>query len=235
MLRYISALPVLLSAAFAQPSGVTPSVCPAGIASIADCPVGGCGGVSDSLLDVAKNRTDAPSGALAPLTVAQMTNLTQPASWLTGKDRSSLQGSGQEGTPVQLMAFLIKVKPEGKESCNCGLGKRADTDIHLVMVTNKNGQEAQSISGEITPRVRLGGHPDWNLKNVKTLQKKFVRLTGWLMLDTAHIPHTVLLTGERPRTGLNRASNWEVHPITRIEVCTSTVTKCRAGEGWQDF
>ena len=48
-----------------------------------------------------------------------------------------------------------------------------------------------------------------------------MRVTGWLMLDTQHI--------ERPIT---RSTNWEVHPVTEFEVCTSTVARCRAGEGW---
>jgi hypothetical protein len=43
------------------------------------------------------------------------------------------------------------------------------------------------VTVEITPRVRANSHPDWLYKNVKDLESEFVRVTGWLMLDTKHI------------------------------------------------
>jgi hypothetical protein len=47
----------------------------------------------------------------------------------------------------------------------------------------------------------------------------FVRVTGWLMLDTEHISLPI-----------TRSTNWEVHPVAEFEVCT--LTRCRAEEGW---
>jgi hypothetical protein len=82
------------------------------------------------------------------------------------------------------------------------------------------------VTAEVTPRVRPDG---WTFSKLDQLgnQKAFVRVTGWLTLDTQHI--------SRP---LVRSTNWEIHPVTKFEVCTSTVTKCRAGSGWvnlEDF
>lgn len=34
---------------------------------------------------------------------------------------------------------------------------------------------------------------------------------------------------------LRRANNWEIHPVTQIEVCRGSVESCRAGEGWQSL
>jgi len=59
-----------------------------------------------------------------------------------------------------------------------------------------------------------------------------VRLTGWVMLDTAHVHHSHLLPGEHPVRPVNRSSDWEIHPVTKFEVCTSTIAQCRAGGGW---
>jgi hypothetical protein len=132
-------------------------------------------------------------------------------------------------------AYLLKAKAEGSESCNCGLSSRDDTDIHLVLVSSLpavaddqaaiDQAEANSVTAEITPRVRQQGHPKWLHKNVNDYEQKYVRLTGRLMLDTKHIP---------PNHGLKRATNWEVHPVTRFEVCTTTKSQCDQGSGWDE-
>jgi hypothetical protein len=53
------------------------------------------------------------------------------------------------------------------------------------------------------------------------------------MLDSAHVHHSHLLPGEHPITPVNRASDWEVHPVTTFEVCNWTIAQCRAGVGWK--
>jgi hypothetical protein len=47
---------------------------------------------------------------------------------------------------------------------------------------------------------------------------KQVRISGWLMYDFQHVPEI----------GTERATVWEVHPITRIEVADGN-------GGWQDI
>src|SRR5207247_1969830 len=53
------------------------SPCPAGISAISGCPVTGCGGVADALLNEAKKRTDAPASP-TDVTVADIKALLQP-------------------------------------------------------------------------------------------------------------------------------------------------------------
>lgn len=91
------------------------------------------------------------------------------------------------------------------------------------------------VTAEITPRVRQHGHPKWVVKNIDDFEGEFVKLTGRMMLDTKHIPQAHRLPHERPNKRLKRATSWEVHPVTRFEVCTKTVSKCRRGLGWQVF
>ena len=75
-----------------------------------------------------------------------------------------------------------------------------------------------------SPRVRANGHHTaWVPSALLQYQGKLVRLTGWVMLDTAHVHHSHLLPGEHPVGPVNRASDWEVHPVTLFEVCTSDV------------
>jgi hypothetical protein len=152
--------------------------------------------------------------------------------WTTGQDRTPIGGT--EGWEVRLVARLKIVKKEGKENCNCGLSKQADADVHLVMVDRLADDESESISAELTPRVRADGHhTTWLPRQLLPYQGKLVRLTGWVMLDTAHVHHSHLLRGEHPVGPVNRSSDWEVHPVTTFEVCTSTIARCRAGVGWK--
>jgi hypothetical protein len=92
-----------------------------------------------------------------------------------------------------------------------------------------------SVTAEITPRVRTDSHPDWLFKNVNDLEGEFVRVTGWLLLDTKHIKQLHRLPKEETNKSLVRATNWEVHPVTSLEVCQKSVTACKTGDGWKDF
>src|SRR5712691_9822419 len=78
----------------AQTLHLTPVTCPPGISAIGGCPDEGCGGFSDALLNLAKNRTDAPSGP-EDLHVHDLVDVDEPTDWLTGQERDSI--SGDEG------------------------------------------------------------------------------------------------------------------------------------------
>jgi hypothetical protein len=134
------------------------------------------------------------------------------------------------------MGFLLLAKRGGAESCNCDLSRTVNTDIHLVLVKDMDQGEETSVTAEITPRIRANGHPDWLFKNVNDLEGEFIRVTGWLMLDTKHIRQSHLLPTETGfNTGLKRSTNWEVHPVTKLEVCEKSVSVCKAGQGWKEF
>jgi hypothetical protein len=223
----------LATGAMGQSLHLTPKQCPAGVKAISSCPNTGCGGVSDSLLDVAKNRTDAPPADPPVLQVHDIVAIEEPEDWLTGQERDSL--SENEGRPVRLMGYLKIVKTETSgETCNCELHKQVDTDLHLAITEHKADVEGASVTAEITPRVRAATHPEWMAKKIVPLQGKFIRVTGWLMLDTAHLPHSKKVDPQdHGGSSLNRATNWEVHPVLAMEVCTSTVKSCKQGTGWK--
>lgn len=210
---------------------------------LAGCPLAGCGELGDALLNTVKNRT---TTATSPTTVTldQMRALPQPDTWDTGSERSSITGPNREGTKIMVKGFLQKAKAEGAESCNCGLTRRVDTDIHLVIVSKMPDvedpeamdlSEQNSVTAEITPRVRKLGHPNWVYKNVNDLEGSYIRMKGWLMLDTKHIPQEHRLSHERSNHGLKRATNWEIHPVTALQVCTKSKSACDHGTGWVAF
>ena len=237
MLR-LAAVLLSLCVAFSQ-SGVTPATCPASIKSIKKCPPAGCGGISDAFLNQAKNRTDVPESGIQDLNVSDIKQIEQPSSWKTGKARDSITGDGREGTAVRVIAVLQVARKESGETCNCELTKVADTDVHLVLLESSGDQEDTSITAELTPRLRAKGHSNWKAsavqKKLKDSKTRLIRVTGWLMLDTAHLPHPDLLPDESGHSQLTRATNWEVHPVTRLEFCTGTATECKAGTGWEEF
>lgn len=192
--------------------------------SIDGCPVKGCGG--DSNLNVRKNITEIPDpNDVEDWTFNDMLNVTFPAQWSSGQDRSLLTTWG-EGTAIRIKARLKKVVnySSGKESTNCNLKRNENNDFHLVLTRAKNKPESQSITAEITPRIRPDG---WTLTKLRplALDQYYVRVTGYLMLDTQHIgdDHPV------------RYTHWEIHPVTAFEVCTLTKTACDNGDGWQDL
>ena len=55
------------------------------------------------------------------------------------------------------------------------------------------------------------------------------------MLDTKHIRQAMRMPGEpRWNKGLRRATNWEIHPITRLFKCMKSKTACEHGNGWEE-
>ncbi len=56
-----------------------------------------------------------------------------------------------------------------------------------------------------------------------------------MMLDSKHIPQAHRLPDERANKGLKRATNREVHPVTKIEVCRKSITACDHGKGWEEY
>jgi hypothetical protein len=211
---------------------VTPP-CEDGVEKIADCPNTGCGELGDALLNQAKNRVDSITSGTAK-TLDAIRAMPQPLHWDTGSPRTSIQGAGKEGTAVEVKGFLLRVKPEGGESCNCGLTRRVDTDVHFALVSDLDEPETESVTAEVTPRVRRDHHHDWLYRNLNDLEGEYVKVVGLLMLDTKHIPQAHRLTGERGNHGLTRATNWEIHPITRLWKCTKSKHACDHGQGWEE-
>jgi hypothetical protein len=93
--------------------------------------------------------------------------------------------------------------------------------------------EKRSLTAEISPRLRpnvapvgIGSSSDRIISLLRKYAREFtyVRVTGWAMLDTQHIDSPI-----------NRRSNWELHPVTKFEVCTATVAECDAGTGWTNI
>ncbi len=207
-------------------------------ATLEDCPNEGCGKEFDPNLNLRKNILS-DNRASTPRTLAWMKKLDDPENFSQGDSREELAELG-EGQRVSVVAYLLVAKPElGGESCNCGLQTPEETDNHLVLVskttvdkfpvspnsaTNKKRfhlRELESITAEFTPRVRAD-HPNFTREKVQPLidatTKKalLVRVTGPLLFDSEHFIKNHLV----------RVNNWEIHPVLKLEFCT-TGDKCK--------
>ena len=102
----------------------------------------------------------------------------------------------------------------------------------LAAVLDK--REQQSTTAEFTPRVRVPAHPNFLKATMDPLIQKadqqalLVRVTGMLMFDSQHFLD--------PKTALKRVNNWEIHPVLKMEFCT-TGADCQVDSdaGWKSI
>lgn len=162
-------------------------------------------------LDTEKNRIDIPAPT-AYIPVAWNDMVTT----LTVADVNEIQGA-----PVAVTGYLshrINVEDSGTgESTNCHLLAPNEVDWHIYLTNQPNQPISQAVIVETTPRTRPLHHWSENTLAALVNGATQVRISGWLMYDWQHVGeiHT------------QRATVWEVHPITRIEV--------QSGGGWRDI
>jgi hypothetical protein len=117
-----------------------------------------------------------------------------------------------QGASVAVVGFLshkIKVENSGSgESTNCHLLGDSEVDWHMYLTKAAAQPIKAAVIVETTPRVRPSHH--WTTDMLKPLvdSSTLVRIGGWLMYDFEHVG----------AIGTQRATVWEVHPVTRIQV-----------------
>lgn len=127
-----------------------------------------------------------------------------------------------EGAPVMVEGFLSnKINVENKspgESTNCNLLSLEEVDWHIYLTKSPRQLIKTAIIVETTPRTRPLHQWDKSVLDGFVNTNTRVRISGWLMYD---FQHTGLI-------GKERATVWEIHPITRIEAAD-------ANGGWKDI
>ncbi|HZU11508.1 MAG TPA: hypothetical protein VFB58_01600 [Chloroflexota bacterium] len=112
-----------------------------------------------------------------------------------------------EGMAASLEGYITTLAVGPKEPANC-MGK-AGYDWHIRLGRSPGAPERSTIITEATPRVRARER-GFSLRVLDRYRRKHVRvrITGWLFLDNDH------------STDLDRqrATLWEIHPVTRIQV-----------------
>jgi hypothetical protein len=213
-------------------AGGAPAVAPAGVAASsideswdkpapnhssftshgASCGAQGDGG--DAETNLRKNRTDVPP-AYHDVAFDAVATLSYPAGPKHRHDWSPAQLAKiqrYEGTAVRVVGYLVALKPQtggSGESTNCHWTAASEVDWHIALVGAAGRGEEESVVVETTPRIRRN-HAGWKPARLKGWVDADapVRISGWLMFDPEHRNHL----------GKYRATLWEIHPITKIEV-----------------
>ena len=152
-------------------------------------------------LNTNKNRTDLP----------RQTDYVK-INWDDLKNLPENRVKDFQGAPVIVVGFLsheIKVgNGRAGESVNCHLLGEGEVDWVLYLTKSAMQGIKDAIIVETTPRTRPSHK--WTTGMLLPLvdSQTLVRTSGWLMQDKAH----------QGGIGTQRATLWEVHPITRIEV-----------------
>ena len=223
--------------------------CPTVITKIGDCPDEGCRQSAfdpnhpyDPELNKRKNvRSDDQQAVLR--SIRWIKGLPDPTNLTECGSRDELKQLG-EGQKITVVAWALTARKGSAEKCNCDLKKQAHADNHIVLVDpavktpTLEEDECRSVTAEFTPRVRVEHpnftrlklnpliDPSWKPSQNNPSGKLLVRVTGLLMFDSAHFFHEPL----------TRDSNWEIHPVLKMEYCPSGKT-CRADsdENWKDL
>ena len=128
------------------------------------------------------------------------------------QDRASLV-TPFEGVAVTVTGFIRVLRPEGKESTNCGQAGVKNTDMHIALVDTFNALENRAMVVELAPRGKRLHEQTWTRARLGAYENPVqrtdsVRFSGFLMLDPDHPGHL----------GVHRRTLWEIHPVTRIEM-----------------
>jgi Bacterial SH3 domain len=164
-------------------------------------PAGDAPDQSKQALNQNKNRTDTPDVASYVL-----------IDWDSLSSLPSDRIQDFQGASVAVEGFLshkINVENRGNgESTNCHLTGDDEVDWHMYLTKSPAQQISDAIIVETTPRTRPSH--TWTVDGLTQFvdSDTRVRISGWLMYDFEH-------TGV---IGTQRATVWEVHPVTRIEV-----------------
>lgn len=162
-------------------------------------------------LNILKRRMTAPATADIDPKVT-MAALTVP-----GDDKS--RWNDQKGATID--GYVAGVKVGGVESVNCHTHDAAYRDTHIELTLKPNANdETTYVIVEVTPQVReemAKKGVDWSTATLRrNLLGRWVKVTGWLLYDAEHAQNA---ENTNPGGAHNwRATVWEIHPITAIEV-----------------
>lgn len=114
--------------------------------------------------------------------------------------------------------YVVEVVEGGVEAANCYSYRERDTHVHIA--PRAHAPRDEWVVVEVTPRAReraRGRGQDWS---AEALRRELVgrrgRFEGWLLFDREHADESEnTAPGAR---GNWRATAWELHPVTAIEV-----------------
>jgi hypothetical protein len=192
-------LTLSLTAVASHPSGA--QECP---------PQGDAKSVKVQALDILKNRE------VAPRPGEMRSDVTFDQIMAPGDDAD--RWDDQAGATIT--GVVVGVKVGGIETANCHARSKVQRDTHIEIALSGGAPENQRMIVEVTPRWRTAMAQrgiNWSTDALRQkLMGQTVRVTGWMLFDAEH-------KGQSENTAPGNQSNWratawEIHPITAIEI-----------------
>ena len=122
---------------------------------------------------------------------------------------------------AEIVGYVSDVKVGGIESTNCHAPSANERDTHIELVLDPMvGSPTQRVIVEVTPRWRAimaAQEVDWSTRALRDrLLGRWIKVRGWMLFDVEHQNASENTAPGRERNW--RATAWEIHPITSIEV-----------------
>ncbi len=126
-----------------------------------------------------------------------------------------------ENRGATIEGYVAGVKVGGIESANCHTRDPVFRDTHIELTLDPMANdESTYVIVEVTPQVRqeiAKKGLDWSTRTLRTtLLGRWVRISGWLLFDVEHKQNAKNTASDSAH--IWRATVWEIHPITAIEV-----------------
>ena len=128
----------------------------------------------------------------------------------------------QDGQGVEITAYVLEVRDGGAESSNCHSAKSSEHDTILELAPTQDAVDrAHRVYAVVSPQWRqavTADRVDWSTGALRAhYLQRWVVLRGWMLFNfeaAGTSLHTVGLSGPE----LQRATAWEIHPVTSIEL-----------------
>jgi hypothetical protein len=117
---------------------------------------------------------------------------------------------------ARIEAHVVSVAAARTEMANCYWGR----DTHIHVGARPDAPPREHVVIETTPRIEAWAKSqgwDWSEETLKReLTGRLVRFEGWLLFDSGHAMESENISPGRQHNW--RATAWEIHPVTRLEV-----------------
>ncbi len=122
---------------------------------------------------------------------------------------------------VRITGYIYDVKQAGPESCNCKTKNKYLQDTHIEIISDPmNDGKIKRFVVEVTPRLREIMRLQKINWSTNVLRDKFlgrwVQIEGWMFFDEEHADESENTNPGREKNW--RATSWEIHPVTKMEV-----------------
>lgn len=128
----------------------------------------------------------------------------------------------QDDTAVEIVAFVLDVRDGGMASSNCHSADPADHDLILDLSPGANvSDNSHRLVAVMTPqwrRLAARNRADWSTRAIRgKYVQRYVTIRGWLLFNSEAAARS-LNTAPLAGVAITRATAWEIHPVTGIEL-----------------